>query len=132
MPLWVELYFVCILAAGIAGTWDNIRVKRPLWYTVIDFFNELFSLVVSAAYWFEGIGQIVAPVAFILFIISVAWLPIEFKTELTAETLKNPELSPTGNIVAATCAILFGLALFAPLYYWGFQFAVLGHSAAAN
>lgn len=129
MPLWVELYLLIVLGIGVMSVWHNIKERRPPWYILINAVNECLILLVGTAYWIAPLGQLVAPLALIFFIMGVAWLPIEFKTELTSDSLKNPELSATGNLVAATCAVLFGMALFAPLYYWGFLFAVQGLNA---
>lgn len=132
MPLWVGLYLLVLIVISVVGTWHNVRQRRPLWYLLLNAGNECLVTIVGAAYWLEPLGLIIAPAAFVLFIMGLAWLPIEIKTELASDTLKNPELSATGNMVAAACAILFGLFLFAPLYYWGFQFAILGHTAYSN
>lgn len=129
MPLWVELYLLCVLGVAVASIWNNIRLKRPRWYCLLDTVNEFLILMVGTAYWNPGLGQSIAPVAFAGFILGVAWLPIEFKVEIASGNLKNPELTPTGNMVAILCGVVLGSALFAPLYYWGFRFAVLKHSA---
>lgn len=129
MPLWVGLYFLALIAISVVGTWHNVRQRRPLWYLLLNAGNECLVTIVGAAYWLESLGLIIAPAAFVLFIMGLAWLPIEIKTELASDILKNPELSVIGNMIAAACAILFGFALFAPLYYWGFQYAILGHFA---
>ncbi len=129
MPLWVELYLLGILGIGISEVWHNIHAQRPRWHVLLDTANKLLILMTGIAYWHPGLGQSLSPAAFTCFILGVAWLPIELKTELASGKLNNPDISPTGNLVVLICALTLALALFAPLYYWGFLYAVQGLSA---
>lgn len=129
MPLWVGLYLLGILGLNVANIWFKIHARLPHTYILLDAMNSLLLLLTGAAYWTPVLAQNFASVAFVAFILGIAWLPVAIRTELALDILKNPDLSPTGNTVVLICGLVLSLALVSPLYYWGFLYAVQGQNA---
>jgi hypothetical protein len=73
MPVLASIYALFLSFVAIGSIYHNIKDKKSLWYTLLDFVAELVVIVLFAAYWVGPFPLAAGPIAIVLYLFSLIW-----------------------------------------------------------
>jgi len=114
-------FFQFSLAVVVTGFWlrDELKDKEEVLFVLVDLIAKVALAICALAYWFVPLSNSIGPAAPAIFTASVAWACVSTARDFRKD-VPGSDLPPALRRFSFVLGIALYLAVFGPLYYWGY------------
>lgn len=125
MPLWASAYFAGYLTFCLWSHFDDFKNQRdPLWFAIAEAASNFFLIITALSFWLPSFHAIPAFILFAFFVVGCS-ITLGQAAVVCRRHVSDPELSLAGKLFVGISGSMLGLAISAPLLFWGFNATVL-------